>query len=531
MTIDDTRKPLLVEIFKLIGVIVEGGTAWTTETIASYLASLKRLAFALLIASLCDAIVFWVASALNSQMVMTISLMAFSIMLMALLMFAAPLLVGITAFAEKYPSLRFFINLQASVALFFLIIGLVINIHPVSGKNVMVIIVGSMSLSLIWFLTGTKPDLTFLKTKIIFLIAFTIIGPGLTQQFPQINITLKNLLRDLDEVGAIFFQIKPERIPIDSLTQFRAMNFFNPDGTAKVYYTVNENNGEYEVFDRKGAHPIYSSKLKPVTPEIVKAIEKRLKSSEILLRNPERIPIDSLAQFRSIRFFNSDGTAKIYYAFNENNSEYEVFDRMGVHPTYNMKLKPVTPEIVKSIENRLINVGKRNVSVDPVPPSLETPIPVTSISNSGTLPNIGIGKVSAPPLAIESTETEPVKLTIYNQNYRAQDFYVEDTKMGTIPAEKSKFYTFQPGNYSVHFCMSGTSECGDTSKVHWHSGVNTLWLQKIPQSSGGADMKFNERPNGIDNEKIVTAGRYLDSNGCLREANGSFVIGFKSDCK
>jgi hypothetical protein len=531
LTIEHTRKPLLVEIFKLIGVLVEGGAAWTVETIARYFATLKRLAIVLGVLSLCIAIIFCIAVAFNSQIFMTISLIVFSIMLMTLLIFAAPLLAGIAGFAEKYPSLRFFINLQASVALFFLIIGLAINIYPVSGKNLMVIIIGSMSLSLIWFLTGTKPDLKFLKRKIIFLIAFAIIEPGLAQQFPQIKITLRNLLQDLDEGGAIFFQINPEKIPIDTIAQFRAVNFFNPDGSAKVYYAFIERNGEYELFDRKGAHPTYSSKLKAVTPEIVKAIEKRLEGSENLMRNPERIPLDNLAQFRTIKFFKPDGTANIYYAFNENNEEYELFNRKGTHPTYNIKLKPVTPEVVKSIEKRLTNSENRHVSVNSSPPSVETQTPVTSISNSSTYPNLGTGKIHVSPLTPENTETELAKLTIYNQNPRAKDFYVEDTKMGTIPAEKSKFYFLQPGNYSVHFCMSGTSECGDINKVNLHAGVNTLWLPKDPHNSRIADKKFNVRPNGIDSEKSVSAGRYLDSTGCLREENGSFVIGFKSDCK
>jgi len=36
---------------------------------------------------------------------------------------------------------------------------------------------------------------------------------------------------------------------------------------------------------------------------------------------------------------------------------------------------------------------------------------------------------------------------------------------------------------------------------------------------------------GDDGEKAGKVARYVDKNGCLREANGSFVIGFRSDCR
>lgn len=39
------------------------------------------------------------------------------------------------------------------------------------------------------------------------------------------------------------------------------------------------------------------------------------------------------------------------------------------------------------------------------------------------------------------------------------------------------------------------------------------------------------RPFGSDSEKSGNATRYVDKNGCLREANGSFIVGFRSDCK
>jgi hypothetical protein len=39
------------------------------------------------------------------------------------------------------------------------------------------------------------------------------------------------------------------------------------------------------------------------------------------------------------------------------------------------------------------------------------------------------------------------------------------------------------------------------------------------------------RTVGGDSEKSGNAARYVDKNGCLREGNGSFVIGFRSDCK
>lgn len=39
------------------------------------------------------------------------------------------------------------------------------------------------------------------------------------------------------------------------------------------------------------------------------------------------------------------------------------------------------------------------------------------------------------------------------------------------------------------------------------------------------------RVPGAENETGVSAGRHIDKNGCLREANGHFVLGFRSDCE
>lgn len=55
------------------------------------------------------------------------------------------------------------------------------------------------------------------------------------------------------------------------------VKFFRSDGKPKVWYYITED-GRFELFDRKGHHPIFKRKLEPVTPDVVSQIEKQLRS-------------------------------------------------------------------------------------------------------------------------------------------------------------------------------------------------------------------------------------------------------------
>ena len=92
---------------------------------------------------------------------------------------------------------------------------------------------------------------------------------------------------------AILHRVKPINLP----TLLREdPKFFRPDGKARVWYYRSED-GRFELFNRKGYHPIYKGKLKPVTPEVVSQIEKQLKADEEIKRKETK----SLEEERVVR--------------------------------------------------------------------------------------------------------------------------------------------------------------------------------------------------------------------------------------
>lgn len=395
-----SRKPLLGEIFNLMDV-VGGGVAWTGEKISSYFVTLKRLAIVVSLVGFCDVLLFIAAAILDSRFVMTITLVTFGIIFLALLLFSGPLLIGAAGLAERYPAFRLTINALAAVALFILLNGLVISIFPVSGKNATVIFVGSLILSLIWFVSGVRPDLTFLKTKVISLIVLSVVVPVLSQQFPETTTKLRDKWAELDRW-----------------------------------------------------------------------------SSETIEGTPTRLNISTLSHFQKIPFFQGK-SVKIYYAINEKTGEYELFDRPGVHPTYQKELKPITPDIVRSIEKRLSDPGRSNAPDRPEPPAVKPVSPSRSAfeypSSSHTTSAIPPAQQD-PPVPPE-TVIETVGLTVSNQDCREQQVFLDNTQIGTVPGRRSRFFSFDPGRHTVHTCISGTSECFRQGISTWEKGEIRIALR------------------------------------------------------
>ncbi|NIM13456.1 MAG: hypothetical protein GTO45_15185 [Candidatus Aminicenantes bacterium] len=98
-------------------------------------------------------------------------------------------------------------------------------------------------------------------------------------------------------------------------------------------------------FDSKGHDPKYGIKLKPVTPEI---IEKHKKQSMNLY--PKPIAVTSPEE---VEFFDSiSGEPKIWY-YQDNQGSLEFFDGPGFHPTYNVRLKPVTIDVIHLLKEKI----------------------------------------------------------------------------------------------------------------------------------------------------------------------------------
>lgn len=106
-------------------------------------------------------------------------------------------------------------------------------------------------------------------TPLVSIIFITLI---LSFFFPTTFETLGKKISDID-----ISVREPKRLYItyESLEKGEA-KFFDPDGRPKVWYYRGED-GRFELFNRKGRHPIFGDELQLVTPDVVPQITKQLK--------------------------------------------------------------------------------------------------------------------------------------------------------------------------------------------------------------------------------------------------------------
>lgn len=107
-------------------------------------------------------------------------------------------------------------------------------------------------------------------------------------------------------------------------------------------------------FDTDGYDPVYSTKLKPVTPEIIEKYKRQQ-----MKMYPKQIFLTTL---EGVEFFDSiTGDPKIWY-YQDTDGSFDFFDGPGFHPTYNAELKPVTPDIIISLKKKLIENQEKNAA-------------------------------------------------------------------------------------------------------------------------------------------------------------------------
>jgi hypothetical protein len=91
--------------------------------------------------------------------------------------------------------------------------------------------------------------------------------------FPK---SFENLGEKISEIDISTIEPEGLYITYDSIERGE-IKFFRPDGKPRVWY-YRTKDGKIELFNRKGYHPIYKEKLKPVTPEIILQIEDQFKA-------------------------------------------------------------------------------------------------------------------------------------------------------------------------------------------------------------------------------------------------------------
>lgn len=159
-----------------------------------------------------------------------------------------------------------------------LCISLFASIIPIRANLPMffILIVASLILGILNAWIFSRKVITAL-VSIIFILLI------LSFYFPTTFETLGEKISDIDVSTG-----EPERIYITQNSLERGeIKFFGPDGKPRVWYYRAED-GRFELFNRKGSHPIYKEKLKPVTPEVVSQIKNKLKVDEEMKRKESK---------------------------------------------------------------------------------------------------------------------------------------------------------------------------------------------------------------------------------------------------
>ncbi|MEO0266391.1 MAG: hypothetical protein ABIM43_07300 [candidate division WOR-3 bacterium] len=153
-----------------------------------------------------------------------------------------------------------------------IVVGLCISLYasivPIKANLPMffVLIVGSLILGILNAWIFSRKVITTVVSIIFVLLTLSFF-------FPMSFETLGEKISEIDVSTA-----EPERLYItqDSIERGE-IKFFRPDGKPRVWYYRTED-GKFELFNRKGSHPIYKKKLKPVTTDIVSQIENQFKA-------------------------------------------------------------------------------------------------------------------------------------------------------------------------------------------------------------------------------------------------------------
>lgn len=161
-----------------------------------------------------------------------------------------------------------YIKLVTGILLIELCISLFASIIPLKANLAMfpLLIVAAIIL-------GFLNAWLFSRKLITALVSIIFIALILSFYFPTTFETLGEKISDIDISTS-----EPERLYItyDSIEKGE-IRFFRSDGKPKVWYH-RTGDGRFELFNRKGHHPIYKEKLKPVTRDVVDLIEKQLKA-------------------------------------------------------------------------------------------------------------------------------------------------------------------------------------------------------------------------------------------------------------
>jgi len=216
-----------------------------------------------------------------------------------LMVLAFPIIAATQFIFDKFP--QFAANIQktvqkiAAVAFWALMLAVCFYVFPVADnpKMVPLVLMAAAALALGAYAGWVHLPTGLVKTiATVFLIGIFVIAT-FAFCFPYRTQQLVGLTQNIDIGGA-----QPKRLTIsyEDLEKER-IPFFRPDGKPKVWYFETED-GRFELFDKRGFHPIYAKELKPLTPDIVSKLKEQLRKEESELKEKEKAKAQQEAELR-----------------------------------------------------------------------------------------------------------------------------------------------------------------------------------------------------------------------------------------
>ncbi len=224
----------------------------------------------------------------------------------------------------------------------------------------------------------------------------------------------------------------PKRIAVENAT----IEFFDPlSGKARVFFARNDS-GCFDLFDNEGFHPETQERLQPATREFVRKFKECSRSAQ---------PANFVAEVENTDCVPHD----IYF-----NGELVV--AVPARSIQQIRVPSGPMRVRNCISNTSRCTAERSIQWGPSAPSLLIPESADCVT--------------------QSSRPAAVALTVYNQHCRSQDLYVGNDLIGTIPAQRKRFFELVAGQYGVRSCLSGTVSCAEPTMVTWEPGTQSFTI-------------------------------------------------------
>lgn len=170
-------------------------------------------------------------------------------------------------------------------------------------------------------------------------------------------------------------------------------------------------------------------------------------------------------------FFRADGKPKVWYA--KIKGKYELFDRPGFHPTYNIKLEPINTEIALEISSEKEKVlSFNNLNETRIAEKPNNHAPISELPN--TIPNRSTSSINPPSSTHAPTPTP-------------QPTVIPAPKPTSIPPAGLSKQNRKPYKYAVEFYTGNVANYKLSQMVASWIGREAINASRIPESGRVAE--------------------------------------------